>query len=128
MAEFCKQCADERGEPSDLAGVTTPEDWAMGKGVLAICEGCGPVIVGPAGECAGICLNKAHVPPPDVMHFHVSETGQALCGADHRGLALSASWRHVTCPACKKVYVDDMEKRGVIPQLIAAGLLPPEES
>jgi hypothetical protein len=63
MADFCKQCSiDNFGEDfGDLAGITKPEDFAEGKAVIVICEGCGVVQVDPDGVCISAdCLEKGH--------------------------------------------------------------------
>lgn len=54
MADFCKECARllfGQEMPCDLHGITTVEDWAAGKAVAVICEGCGPIQVDPEGNC-----------------------------------------------------------------------------
>lgn len=60
MADFCNQCLDELGLPrGDLAGITSPADWAEGRAVRVICEGCGFVQVDPDGNCVTVdCLRK----------------------------------------------------------------------
>lgn len=54
MTDFCKQCSlDAFGEDfGDLEGITSKDDWAKGKAVAVFCEGCGPIQVDPAGNCA----------------------------------------------------------------------------
>ena len=46
MAEFCRQCAAQLGQPTDLAGLCAP-----GYIVPVLCEGCGPTYVDHAGQC-----------------------------------------------------------------------------
>jgi hypothetical protein len=61
MADFCKQCSiDMFGEDYlELAHLTEPEEWAKGKAVSAICEGCGFIQVDPEGNCVSKdCLQK----------------------------------------------------------------------
>ena len=54
MADFCRQCSlDHFGTDfKELAGITSSEDWAEGKAVPVICEGCGFIQVDPDGNCA----------------------------------------------------------------------------
>lgn len=63
MADFCRQCSlrifgrDFR----ELAGITTHEDWKVGKSCVVLCEGCGPIQVDPDGNCISKdCLEKGH--------------------------------------------------------------------
>lgn len=54
MADFCKQCAEDMGWESDflhLKDQFTEADIALGLGILVLCEGCGPIIIGHEGEC-----------------------------------------------------------------------------
>jgi hypothetical protein len=63
MADFCRQCSERLfGQDfRDLAGLTSPEDWADGKAVVVICEGCGPIQVDPDGACTSAdCLVPGH--------------------------------------------------------------------
>lgn len=62
MADFCKQCALEIfGEDmSDLAGLTTKEDWDNGTAALALCEGCGFIQVDPEGNCVSADCLRGH--------------------------------------------------------------------
>lgn len=61
MADFCKQCSIEifGKDFGELAGLTTVEDWANGKAVVALCEDCGPIQVDPDGNCITDC-DKHH--------------------------------------------------------------------
>ena len=52
MADFCRACMPES---TDLAGLTTPEDWSKGLAACVLCEGCGAIQVDPAGNCLGDC-------------------------------------------------------------------------
>ncbi len=51
MADFCHACAIETwGEDAgDLAVLTTPEQADTGRYAVALCEGCGPILVDSAG-------------------------------------------------------------------------------
>jgi RNase P subunit RPR2 len=61
MADFCVQCAADMGFPTDLANITTKEDWEKGLAVVVICEGCGIIQVDPDGNCISEdCLEKGH--------------------------------------------------------------------
>lgn len=62
MADFCLQCSLEVwGEDSkDLAGITTPDDWAQGKAAVVVCEGCGPIQVDPEGRCINVDCAEKH--------------------------------------------------------------------
>ena len=54
MADFCLQCSQGLGAPegwSDLRGVCDPHHDAA----LALCEGCGWVLVDRDGRCVGMC-------------------------------------------------------------------------
>ena len=55
MAEFCKQCAGELGEPGDFEGSDPFE--------LVLCEGCGPIQVNEWGECISPDCWKRHGQP-----------------------------------------------------------------
>ena len=48
MADFCKQCAREIGQPSDFVGMCDDEEI-----VTVLCEGCGPIDV----DCYGVCIS-----------------------------------------------------------------------
>ena len=53
MADFCQSCSvfyfgDDYRE---LAGATSPESWEKGLSRVVLCEGCGPIQVGPEGKC-----------------------------------------------------------------------------
>lgn len=54
MASFCKACSiDTFGQDfNDLAGITSPAEWAAGRSCSVLCEGCGPIRVDPHGNCA----------------------------------------------------------------------------
>jgi hypothetical protein len=68
MADFCRQCIrDVLGVvpnfgQADLEGLTRPEDWAEGKAVEVICEGCGPTQVDPTGRCVSDVCTINHDP------------------------------------------------------------------
>lgn len=52
MAEFCNQCSKELFDmPGDFVGLTKVTDWAEGKAVIVLCEGCGAIQVDPNGDC-----------------------------------------------------------------------------
>lgn len=63
MADFCKQCSLEHfgHDFKDMAGLTTPEDVAIGMYAVVLCEGCGPVQVDEDGSCISEdCEKQGH--------------------------------------------------------------------
>lgn len=51
MAEFCRSCAKDLEGTSDFVGIPPNE--------VVLCEGCGPIQVGPDGDCVSAdCLLK----------------------------------------------------------------------
>lgn len=62
MANFCKQCSLETfGQDfRELADLVTPEQYALGRVGLALCEGCGAINVNPDGVCVSPDCLKAH--------------------------------------------------------------------
>jgi hypothetical protein len=53
MADFCRACHTELFGKSKcgLAGLMTEEEWSQGYAAAALCEGCGSILVDPAGNC-----------------------------------------------------------------------------
>jgi hypothetical protein len=56
MADFCRQCTEEHfgakyADQNDMRGATTQQDFADGKAVVVLCEGCGGIQVDPDGNC-----------------------------------------------------------------------------
>lgn len=49
MADFCKQCSEELFlvDFGDMAGLIPSDETA----ISVLCEGCGPTLVNPQGEC-----------------------------------------------------------------------------
>lgn len=63
MADFCLQCSGEHfdGPTNDLAGLSTPENTAVGLFPIVLCEGCGAIQVDHTGRCVSIdCLEHGH--------------------------------------------------------------------
>ena len=64
MADFCKQCSIETFDKDfeELANLMPAEKYNAeeGIGALALCEGCGPVVVAIDGTCLGNCMNPEH--------------------------------------------------------------------
>jgi len=63
MADFCKQCSIENfGEDfGDLADLSTEESTKMGLFPVALCEGCGLILVDHTGKCVSSdCLRNGH--------------------------------------------------------------------
>lgn len=58
MADFCKICSiNIFGEDfGDMAGISTPEQTADERYLVALCEGCGPCFV----DHKGICITHDH--------------------------------------------------------------------
>lgn len=71
MADLCHACAIETwGEDAgDLAGLTTPEQADAGRYAVALCEGCGPILVDPAG--GRVATLAAEQPMPRILNKHV---------------------------------------------------------
>jgi hypothetical protein len=64
MADFCAQCAKDLFGPevsNDLEHLWPEADFAGGKTVTVLCEGCGVIEVNYAGECVH-CDLKAGTP------------------------------------------------------------------
>lgn len=61
MADFCSQCSIELfgKDYGDMAGITSPEDWAKGLAAIVLCEDCGAIQVDPGGLCISDC-DKNH--------------------------------------------------------------------
>lgn len=52
MADFCLQCATALDFPTtDMAKITTAEEWGEGLAAIVLCEGCGVIQVDPEGRC-----------------------------------------------------------------------------
>lgn len=63
MADFCQQCSIEMfGEDfGELAGMSKPDDTANGLFALALCEGCGHILVDHSGRCVSTdCMEGGH--------------------------------------------------------------------
>lgn len=69
MADFCSQCSITifGQDLEDLAGITTPEQWAEGDAAVVLCEGCGITWVNPDGKCVSRTCDLSHgmKGPPD---------------------------------------------------------------
>lgn len=67
MADFCRQCSlSTFGEDfGDLRNLNGPHDTHV------ICEGCGPTVVNPSGECVTAEHGHTQTPP----HEDCSERG-----------------------------------------------------
>ena len=65
MADFCRQCYREYfgRDDSDMANLTNAQDWASGRAVIELCEGCGAIQVDPQGNCVSPdCMMKHPCP------------------------------------------------------------------
>ena len=52
MADFCNQCAKDLGFPKgDFISENPNEILKEGYGYAFLCEGCGPCLVNPKGDC-----------------------------------------------------------------------------
>jgi hypothetical protein len=78
MADFCRQCTEIDGLPGgdyatgqgNLQGLTTLAEWAEGLARLVLCEGCGPILVDPDGNCVSDdCLRNGHHVPSNEPLF-----------------------------------------------------------
>ena len=81
MASFCRQCSLALfGEDfGDLKGRTSKKDWAEGKAVLVLCEGCGAIQVDPDGNCVSAdCLERHGKPPKFDFSGYASPTRYAV--------------------------------------------------
>lgn len=61
MADFCKGCAEQQigKDTGDLANLTSPAEWGMGRAARVLCEGCGFTEVDPEGNCVSEdCMRK----------------------------------------------------------------------
>lgn len=61
MADFCRACsiAIFGDDFKELASITDPEQWKLGKATCVLCEGCGPIQVDPNGNCVSRdCLHE----------------------------------------------------------------------
>lgn len=61
MSDYCRACSEDLfgRDYGEMAGLTSPADWAAGRAAIVLCEGCGPIQVDPDGRCVSADCTRA---------------------------------------------------------------------